>query len=144
MEADQVQGTAAAMETLSVESVTLKRSVFVRLATRKDVACIVKLVRELADYEKMRAECVATEEGLEETLFDLPPFQGPTVLMLETSMPGSAMHSALPACNPSRLLVEPKESAILSQELLPARAGSLSIPFTLLVIIKIIAAPIDC
>lgn len=102
-----MQGMAAvAMETVSVEAVTLKRFVFVRLATRNDVAFIVKLVRELADYEEMQAECVVTEEGLEESLFNLPPFQGPTVLMLETSVPGSSMQSALPACDPSRVLVE--------------------------------------
>ncbi len=57
----------------------------VRQATRQDVPLILKLVRELADYEKLGATCVATEAGFENSLFKSLPFQGPTVFILETS-----------------------------------------------------------
>ncbi|KAH8934225.1 hypothetical protein BDL97_18G072200 [Sphagnum fallax] len=62
-----------------------RTSAIVRQATRQDVPLILKLVRELADYEKLGATCVATEAGFENSLFKSLPFQGPTVFILETS-----------------------------------------------------------
>lgn len=41
-----------------------------RFATRDDCALILSFIRELAAYEKMHDEVVATEELLEEWLFD--------------------------------------------------------------------------
>ena len=43
---------------------------YFRYAERKDTALILKFIRELADYEKMLNEVVATEELLEEWIFD--------------------------------------------------------------------------
>ena len=41
-----------------------------RKAERKDVALILEFIRELADYEKMLNEVVATPELLEKWIFD--------------------------------------------------------------------------
>ena len=41
-----------------------------RTAERKDVALILEVIRELADYEKMLDEVVATPELLEKWIFD--------------------------------------------------------------------------
>lgn len=41
-----------------------------RYAQRKDTALILQFIKELADYEKMLDEVVATEELLEEWIFD--------------------------------------------------------------------------
>jgi GNAT superfamily N-acetyltransferase len=38
-------------------------------ATQADVPVLLKLIRGLAGYEKLSHQCVATEEGLRETLF---------------------------------------------------------------------------
>ncbi len=42
----------------------------IRFAERKDVPLILKFIKELAEYEKMLDEVVATEELLEESLFE--------------------------------------------------------------------------
>jgi GNAT superfamily N-acetyltransferase len=41
----------------------------IRPATKADVPEILSMIRELADYEKLAHEVVATQEGLETTLF---------------------------------------------------------------------------
>ena len=41
-----------------------------RFAERKDVPLILYFIKELADYEKMLDEVVATEEILEQWLFE--------------------------------------------------------------------------
>lgn len=41
-----------------------------RFATREDTALILEFIKELAEYEKMLDEVVATEEILEEWIFD--------------------------------------------------------------------------
>jgi GNAT superfamily N-acetyltransferase len=46
------------------------KGVIFRPAVRADVPLILSFIRELADYEKMRDEVVATEELLEEWLFN--------------------------------------------------------------------------
>ena len=40
-----------------------------RTATEHDVPLIVRFIRELAEYERLAHECVATEETVRETLF---------------------------------------------------------------------------
>lgn len=95
MNGEHVERVGEALENLAMAET---KSVVVRLATNKDAFFIAKLVRELADYEKLRPACVATEEGLEQSLFNLPPFQGPTVFMLETASP-----LAVAALNPPNL-----------------------------------------
>ncbi|KAG0562893.1 hypothetical protein KC19_9G180300 [Ceratodon purpureus] len=55
----------------------------VRLAMREDAATIVKLIKELADFEELSHACFVTEEKLLASLWQLPPFEGPTVFMLE-------------------------------------------------------------
>lgn len=44
---------------------------------------IAKLIQELADFEELSHACLVTEEKLLSALWKLPPFQGPTVFMLE-------------------------------------------------------------
>ncbi len=44
-------------------------TITVRTATPGDVPLIRELIEGLADYEHLRHECVATEDGLRETLF---------------------------------------------------------------------------
>jgi GNAT superfamily N-acetyltransferase len=45
----------------------------IRAAVGDDVALILKLIRALADYEKLSHEVVASEEDLRETLFGVRP-----------------------------------------------------------------------
>ncbi len=45
-----------------------------RSATEADVPVIRELIEGLADYEKLRHECVATDDLLRETLFGARPF----------------------------------------------------------------------
>ena len=42
-----------------------------RKAGREDVALVLEFIRELADYEKMLDEVVATPELLEKWIFDI-------------------------------------------------------------------------
>jgi GNAT superfamily N-acetyltransferase len=55
----------------------------VRLATRADAPAIAKLIQELAEFEELSHACLVTEEKVLASLWKLPPFQGPTVFMLE-------------------------------------------------------------
>ena len=48
--------------------------IYVRVATEGDVPLILSLIRELAEYEKLSHEVVATEEDLRATLFGERPF----------------------------------------------------------------------
>ena len=48
-------------------------SVTIRQAGRSDVPLILAFIRELAEYEKLGSEVVATEGGLAETLFGREP-----------------------------------------------------------------------
>jgi GNAT superfamily N-acetyltransferase len=47
--------------------------VSLRIATRADVPVILELIEALADYERMRDKCVATEARLAESLFGDTP-----------------------------------------------------------------------
>jgi GNAT superfamily N-acetyltransferase len=46
----------------------------IRAATESDVPLILRFVRELAEYERLAHEVVATEEALGETLFGARPY----------------------------------------------------------------------
>jgi GNAT superfamily N-acetyltransferase len=48
-------------------------SLHLRPATSADLATILQLIRDLAEYEKLLAECVATEEALDRHLFGEHP-----------------------------------------------------------------------
>jgi len=48
-------------------------STTIRDATKADVPLILGFIRELAEYEKLLHEVVATEDGLQETLFGAKP-----------------------------------------------------------------------
>lgn len=48
-------------------------SVVLRTATETDVPTILELIEALADYERLRDQCVATEERLRATLFGAVP-----------------------------------------------------------------------
>jgi GNAT superfamily N-acetyltransferase len=58
----------------------------IRSATAADVPLILGFVRELATYEKLRHEVVATEETLRHTLFSNPP--AAHVVIAEACLPG--------------------------------------------------------
>jgi GNAT superfamily N-acetyltransferase len=59
-----------------------------RGATRGDVPLILELIRELAEYERLLHEVVATPEGLEATLFGEHP--GAEVVLAEWQVGGTA------------------------------------------------------
>lgn len=44
-------------------------AVRIRFAREEDVPLILRFIQELADYERLAHECIATEENLRETLF---------------------------------------------------------------------------
>lgn len=46
----------------------------IRAAVEEDVPLILRFIRELADYEKLPHECVATEDAVRSTLFGSPRF----------------------------------------------------------------------
>ncbi len=50
--------------------VTRIEGVSIRLAERKDVGLVLRFIKELADYEQLLNEVVATEEILLETIFE--------------------------------------------------------------------------
>ena len=50
-----------------------KESISIRVADETDLAVILEFIEGLAEYEKLRDACVATEEKLRNTLFADPP-----------------------------------------------------------------------
>ena len=44
-------------------------NLIIKPATKNDISIILQFIRELAEYEKLSHEVVATEESLKETLF---------------------------------------------------------------------------
>lgn len=46
----------------------------IRSATKKDIPLILSFIKELATYEELAEEVVATEDGLAETLFGEQPY----------------------------------------------------------------------
>jgi len=53
--------------------VTSKTTIRIESATERDVPVILQMIRELADYEKMSEQVIATEIGLREALFGARP-----------------------------------------------------------------------
>lgn len=79
-------------------------SVVLRTAIETDVPSILKLIQALADYERLRNECVATERSLRETLFCAAPWA--EVILAE--MPdGEVAGFALFCNNYSTFLAQP-------------------------------------
>lgn len=78
--------------------------VILRSATKTDVPAILALIQALADYEKLRDACVATEESLRETLFCEPPWAKVTLAELPD---GRIAGFALYCSNYSTFLARP-------------------------------------
>lgn len=60
-------------------------------ATAADVPSILALIRELAEFERLSHECVATEEGLRETLFGTNPVAQVVIGRLGAEVVGFAL-----------------------------------------------------
>lgn len=52
---------------------TPENNCVIRLATAADIPSLFRLIKELAEYEKLQQEVTATEEGLKDALFDRAP-----------------------------------------------------------------------
>jgi GNAT superfamily N-acetyltransferase len=63
----------------------------IRAATVTDVPLVLRFVRELAEYEKLAHEVVATEEGLRETLFGAEPKAEVVFAMVDGAEAGFAL-----------------------------------------------------
>ncbi|KAH0979937.1 hypothetical protein GBA52_007114 [Prunus armeniaca] len=57
----------------------------IRLAHPTDVPHIHKLIHQMALFERLSDQCIATEASLSSTLFTSPPFQSFTIFVLEVS-----------------------------------------------------------
>ena len=68
----------------------------IRAATEDDVPLILRFIRELAEYERLPHECVATEESIRTTLFGERSFAEVLILDVEQTLL-SASKPALPA-----------------------------------------------
>jgi GNAT superfamily N-acetyltransferase len=60
-------------------------------ATVSDVPAILEMIRGLADYERLSAECVATEERLRDTLFSARPAAEVLLAFLAAECAGFAL-----------------------------------------------------
>jgi GNAT superfamily N-acetyltransferase len=76
---------------------------YIRPATELDVPLIVRFIRELAEYERLRHECVADEDSVRRTLFGSPRFA--EVLIADSD--GEAAGFALFFHNYSTFLAKP-------------------------------------
>jgi len=63
----------------------------IRPATEEDVPLILSFIRELAEYERLRHEVVATEASLRETLFGPRPYAEVVIAELEGDPVGFAL-----------------------------------------------------
>ena len=52
---------------------TTRAAISIRTAVEDDLPLILRFIEALAEYEKLREKCVATEERLRATLFTSPP-----------------------------------------------------------------------
>lgn len=80
------------------------RRIAVRPATETDVPVILALIEGLADYEKLRDACVATEERLRASLFGPSPA---AEVLLATVDDGTVAGFALFCSNYSTFLAQP-------------------------------------
>lgn len=69
----------------------MKPGLQIRPASRSDVTLILELVRELADFEKLLGEVVATEQSLEATLFCDRPYAEVLIAEWEGAPAGFAL-----------------------------------------------------
>lgn len=79
-------------------------AIVLRTAIETDVPAILELIEALADYERMRDECVATDAALRATLFGAAPKA--EVILAETSG-GDVAGFALFCSNYSTFLAQP-------------------------------------
>jgi len=63
----------------------------IRVAVEEDVPLIVRFIRELAEYEKLPHECVATEDSVRSTLFGAPRFAEVLIGEIEKEPAGFAL-----------------------------------------------------
>lgn len=63
----------------------------IRNAEEKDVDLILRLIRDLAEYERLRAECHATEDDLRRTLFGKRPYAEVRIAELGNAPAGFAL-----------------------------------------------------
>lgn len=66
-------------------------TVTLRAATPGDVTLIRELIEGLADYERLRHECVATDASLRETLFGARPYAEVIIADVDGSAAGFAL-----------------------------------------------------
>lgn len=76
----------------------------IRLAANADVPLILRFIRELAEYERLLHEVVATEERLRETLFGARPA---AEVVIAEDADGAALGFALFFHNYSTFLAQP-------------------------------------
>jgi GNAT superfamily N-acetyltransferase len=79
-------------------------AVLIRQARKTDVPAILSLIEALADYERLRDQCVATEAQLLQTLFGAQPAAEVLIAELES---GSVGGFALFCGNYSTFLAQP-------------------------------------
>ncbi len=61
-------------------------------ATEADLPLILRFVQDLADYERMRDQCVATEEKLRRSLFGAHPYAEVLIARLDDEPAGFAVY----------------------------------------------------
>ncbi len=110
----------------------------IRPAVPADTALILSLIKELAEFEKLSHEVVATEEALREKLFS--PQAVPSVLIAEAS--GKGVGFALFFYNFSTFLAKP--GIYLEDLYVKPEFRSMSIGLKLLQAIAKIAVERDC
>ena len=69
----------------------MKDDLRIRNAAEADVPLILRFIRELAEYEKLPHECVATEEAVRSTLFGNPRFAEVLIAEVEEDAVGFAL-----------------------------------------------------
>lgn len=79
-------------------------AVVLRAANESDVPAILSLIQALADYERLRDDCVATEDRLRDTLFGSDP---KAEVVLAESGDGQVAGFALFCGNYSTFLAQP-------------------------------------
>ena len=63
----------------------------IRNAVEEDVPLILRFIRELAEYEKLPHECVATEDSVRSTLFGSPRFAEVLIAEADSEPAGFAL-----------------------------------------------------
>jgi GNAT superfamily N-acetyltransferase len=71
--------------------VTVGPEITLRPAAREDVPVVARLIRALADYERLSAECFADEAALEEHLFGPRPYAEVLVALVDGAPAGFAL-----------------------------------------------------